>query len=168
MKSATRSISTLATVGGFALASLLAANTAMAEYRVTAFGNTTGFEDLIATNIEGIQSTFANKSLSSLDYSEANNLCVAQILLKEFDAAVASCESAVTKAERTFEINVRDIDSVKATIYSNMAVAKALGGKAAEASKDLELALQFNSHDKNAITNYSQLSTLANLTAGND
>lgn len=168
MKGATRSISTLATVGGFALASLLAANTALAEYRVTAFGHTMGYEDLIKADSDAVESTFAGKSLSGLDYSEANNLCVAQILLKDFDAAIASCEAAVTKAERAFDINVADIDSVKASIYSNMAVAKALGGKQAEASKDLELALEFNSRDKNANTNYLQLSTLENLTAGND
>ncbi len=168
MKRATRSISTLATVGGFALASLLSANTAMAEYRVTAFGYTTGFSELIETDLTAIEATFAKKSISGLDYSEANNLCVAQILLKDFEAAVASCEAAVDKAEKSFEISARDVSIVKASIYSNMGVAKALSGNDTEASKDLELALKFNARDKNANTNYSQLSTLKNLTAGND
>jgi Flp pilus assembly protein TadD len=167
MKRATRSFSTLATVGGFALASLLTANTAMAEYRVTAFGHTMGYSDLITTDLKAIQTTFGKKSLSNLDYSEANNLCVAQILLKDFDAAVTSCEAAVVKADRAFEISPSDIDSVKASIYSNMGVAKALAGNDAEASKDLELALKFNARNRNAIANYSQLSMLENLTAGN-
>ncbi len=168
MKRATRSISTLATVGGFALASLLTANTAMAEYRVTAFGHTTGYSELITANMDAVESTFAKKSLSGLDYSESNNLCVAQILMKDFDAAVLSCESAAVKAEKSFEISARDVDSVKASIYSNMGVAKALAGNDIEATKDLELALKLNARDKNAMTNYSQLSTLENLTAGSN
>lgn len=168
MKGATRSISTLATVGGIALASLLTANTALAEYRVTAFGYTLGFSDLIQTDLEAIEATFGEKSLSGLDYSEANNLCVAQILLKDFEAAVESCEAAVTKADKAFEISSRDINTVKASIYSNMGVAKALAGNDTEASKDLELALKFNARDRNANTNYTQLGMLDNLTAGND
>lgn len=168
MKRATRSVSTLATVGGLALASLLSANTAMAEYRVTAFGYTAGFSELLESDLSAIESTFAEKSLSGLDYSEANNLCVAQILLKDFGAAVESCEAAVIKAEKSFEISARDVNTVKASIYSNMGVAKALAGNDTEASKDLELALKFNARDKNANTNFSQLSTLKNLTAGND
>ncbi|MFT4861515.1 MAG: hypothetical protein ACI95C_000725 [Pseudohongiellaceae bacterium] len=168
MKRATRSISTLATVGSFALASLLAANTAMAEYRVTAFGHTTGFSELISANLEAVETTFSKKSLSGLDYSESNNLCVAQILMKDFEAAVVSCESAAVKADKSFEINARDVDSVKASIYSNMGVANALAGNDTKATQDLELALKLNARDKNAMTNYSQLSSLENLTAGSN
>jgi Flp pilus assembly protein TadD len=168
MKRATRSFSTLATVGGFALASLLTANTALAEYRVTAFGHTMGYSELITSDLQAIETTFSKKSASALDYSAANNLCVAQILLKEFDAAVQSCEIAVVKAGRSFEISLADLDSVKASIYSNMAVAKALAGNDSEATKDLELALKYNAKDQNANTNYSQIGMLENLTAGND
>ncbi len=168
MKRATRSISSLATVGGFALATLLAANTALAEYRVTAFGHTMGYAELITADLKAIQSTFSNKSVSDLDYSEANNLCVAQILLKDFSAAIESCNTAVAKAEKAFDINISDIDTVKASIYSNMGVAKALAGLGLEASKDIELALKLNAKDRNANTNYSQLSQLTNLTAASD
>jgi Flp pilus assembly protein TadD len=57
------------------------------------------------------------------------------------------------------------INLATASIYSNMAVAKAMNGDKASAIKDLELAMSYNSMDKNVNTNYDQLSPATNLTA---
>lgn len=144
---------------------IAAASSAQAEYRLTAFGDTIGYRSLISADVENIETTFGGMSLSRLDYFEANNLCVAQILLKDFDEAISTCTAAISKTERVFAINPAATNSATASIYSNMAVAKAMSGDKISAIKDLELAFSFNRKDKNMKANYDQLAPSANLTA---
>ena len=145
--------------------SITAASSVLAEYRLTAFGDTIGYRSLISADIESIQSTFGEVSLTGLDHFEANNLCVAQILLKDFDQAISTCNAAISKTKKAFAVSPMAINSAAASIYSNLAIAKAMSGDKDSAIKDLELAITFNSKDKNANTNYDRLSPIANLTA---
>lgn len=146
------------------LASSFATSGAFADYRLTAFSDTLGFKALVHKDVTKAESTFASRSLKKMDYFEANNLCVAQILLGKLDAAISSCGSALEKAEYSTELTVRNEKVALASVYSNLAVAKALAGDTAGASVDLEMALSLNKKDGNASINYDLIST--NLVAG--
>lgn len=145
--------------------SILSTSSALAEYRLTAFGHTMGFAGLVQADLERIESTFKDRNIDKLDHFEANNLCVAQILLKDLDQAIASCTAAADKADGAFALGPDVLNSAKATIYSNMAVAKAMNGDKISAIKDLEIAKSFNAKDRNVSSNYNQLAPTENLTA---
>lgn len=147
-----------------ALTSSFATSGALADYRLTAFSDTVGFRALVNEDLPAAKSAFASHSLKTMDYFEANNLCVAQILLEEFEAAITSCSSALEKAEASSELTVRNQKVALAAVYSNLAVAKAITGDTAGASIDLEMALSLNQKDGNASLNYDLIST--NLIAG--
>lgn len=157
--------SRLASLFAVAALSIAATSSALAEYRLTAFGNTIGYRSLVSVDVQAIESTFAGINLSGLDHFEANNLCVAQILLKDFDEAISSCEAALEKVDKAFSTRPMAINSATASIYSNMAVAKALSGDKPSAVEAIEAALSYKSGDKNINTNFSQLSSTASLTA---
>lgn len=157
--------SRLTSVFAVATLSIAAASSAMAEYRLTAFGNTLGYRSLITADVETVESTFSGISLSGLNHFEANNLCVAQIIMREFEAAIESCESALLKVGKSYSTRPMAISSATASIYSNMAVAKAMNGDASSAVRDIETASSFISSDKNVILNYEQIAPATNLTA---
>jgi hypothetical protein len=91
-------------------------------------------------------------------------LCVAQILFEEYDAAIASCSSAIAKSKFSSELTFGNEKVALASIYSNLAVAKVMAGDGAGANVDLEMALSLNQKDSNASINYDLIST--NLIAG--
>ena len=146
------------------LTSSFATSGALADYRLTAFSDTPGFRALVNEDLPAAKSIFASRSLQKMDYFEANNLCVAQILLEEFEAAIVSCSSAIEKAESSSELTIKNEKVALASVYSNLAVAKAITGDTAGASVDLEMALSLNQKDGNASINYGLIST--NLLAG--
>ncbi len=147
------------------LSSSFATSGALADYRLTAFSDTPGFLALVREDLEKAEATFASRSLKNMDYFEANNLCVSQILFEEYDAAITSCSSALEKAGFSSELTFENEKLALASIYSNLAVAKAMAGDTAGASLDLETALSLNEKDGNASMNYNLIST--NLVAGN-
>lgn len=146
------------------LASSFATSGALADYRLTAFSDTVGFKALVNEDLSAAKSTFASRSLKKMDYFEANNLCVAQILLDELEAAITSCSSALEKAKSSSELTIRNEKVALASVYSNLAVAKAMTGDTVGANVDLEMALSLNQRDGNASINYALIST--NLIAG--
>ena len=156
MKLFTKSRIAIAALG---LGSMLAAGTASADYRVTAFGDAVAYKALIAKDVASAKSAFYTTDLTKLDFIAANNLCVTQILAKELSAAIESCSLALDKAESDLELTVSTEKSAKASIYSNLAVAKAMSGDLTGASVDLEKALLLNSRDRNAVSNYSLISS---------
>jgi len=161
MKTSTRSrIVALA----LTLSSTFAATSAFADYHVTAFSDTAGFRALLSEDAAAAKAAFASRRIERMDYFEANNLCVSQILTEEFEAAITSCSSAIDKMEFSSELSVEDEKVALAAIHSNLAVAKAMSGDVAGASIDLEIALSLNAKDGNASMNYDLLST--NLIAG--
>ena len=147
------------------LTASIATSSAFADYRLTAFSDTPGFMALVKEDLPEAKAIFASRSLKNMDYFEANNLCVAQVLLKEYEAAITSCSSALEKSEYSSELTYRNEKIALASVYSNLAVAKAMSGDAAGANLDLETALSLNEKDGNANLNYDLIST--NLVAGN-
>ncbi len=156
MKLFTKSRIALAAIG---LGSMLVAGTASADYRVTAFGDAIAYKALIAKDVVSAKSAFYTTDLSKLDFVAANNLCVTQILAKELVSAIESCSLALEKAEIDLELSAMTEKSAKASIYSNLAVAKAMSGDLTGASIDLEKALLLNSRDRNAVSNYNLISS---------
>ena len=146
------------------LTSSFATSGALADYRLTAFSDTAGFQALVKEDLATAKTTFESRSLKSMDYFEANNLCVAQILLEEYAEAITSCSSALEKSEYSSELSYSNEKIALAAIYSNLAVAKAITGDTAGANVDLEMALSLNEKDGNASLNYDLIST--NLIAG--
>ena len=146
------------------LASTFAATGAYADYHLTAFSDTHGFRALLAEDVAAAEATFASRKIERMDYFEANNLCVAQILMEEFDAAISSCSTAIEKVEFSSELGLIDEKVALASIYSNLAIAKVMSGDTAGANTDLEMALSLNQKDGNASMNYDLIS--ANLVAG--
>ena len=146
------------------LASSFATSGALADYRLTAFSDTLGFQALLKKDLTEAKTTFASRSLENMDYFEANNLCVAQILLEEYDAAITSCSTALEKSKFSVELSFGKEKVALAAVYSNMAVAKVMSGDTAGANVDLEMALSLNEKDGNASINYDLIST--NLIAG--
>lgn len=141
------------------LASTFATTGAFADYRVSAFSDTIGFRALLNNDRALVESLFASKNVERMDYFEANNLCVAQILLEEYEDAISSCSSALEKSEYSSELTVEGEKIARAAIYSNMAIAKVMSGDTAGANIDLETALSLNKKDGNANMNYDLIST---------
>ena len=145
-------VKTILTATG--LCSMLFAGTAAAEYRVTAFGYSTEYNALLSGNARTAKTILGEVALIKRDFIEANNLCVAEILARELLAAERACIVALEKVDGDRSIGIVARQSAKASIYSNLAVARAMSGDIAEASNMLETALSFNSRDRNAIANY--------------
>jgi hypothetical protein len=146
------------------LASSFATSGALADYRLTAFSDTIGFQALLKKDLTKAEAIFSSRSLKNMDYFEANNLCVAQILLEQYDVAITSCSSALEKSKFSVELGFRKEKVALAAVYSNMAVAKVMSGDTDGANVDLEMALSLNEKDGNANINYDLIST--NLIAG--
>lgn len=149
----------------FSIASAFAAGAASADYRVTAFGDTKAYTALIGGDVSGAQANFIAARPSSLDFAEANNLCVTEILSKDYVAAIEACEIALDKIKYDPYITATSRKSAKASIYSNLAVATAMLGDFSAASSFLEISLSFNASDENALINYDLIS--ASLVAAN-
>lgn len=144
-----------ALVGATSLFVLLATATASAEYRVTAFGYTGGYDALVKLNADAALTTLDTRS--ALDYAEANNLCVAKILTRDLDGALTSCELAITRTERTVELTASKKKEAQASIYSNLGVTKALAGDMDAAKFYLKKALGLNARDENAKRNFASV-----------
>jgi len=143
----------------FSAIALLSANASFADYRVTAFGDTKAFAALLEGDVVAAQRYFSSNRPGSLDFAEANNLCVTEILAKDYASAVAACEIALDKLKFYPYINAMSAKSAKASIYSNLAVATAMLGNLDAASRYLEVSLSFNSKDENALINYDLISS---------
>lgn len=148
-----------------ALLSLFVSNIAIAEYKLTAFGDSTAYASLINQDVDGARAKLRFISMQEMDFADANNLCVAEVLEKDFAAAVAACELALERVELEPYISLLSESLAKASIYSNLAVAKALAGDLSAASSYLELSLSLNDEDANALSNYDLIS--ASLVAQN-
>ncbi len=132
---------------------------AFADYHLTAFSDTLGFKGLLAEDVAAAEATFGRRKIERMDYFEANNVCVAQILMEGFEAAISSCSSALEKAEFSSELTVEDEKIALAATYSNLAVARVMSGDAAGANIDLDTALSLNWRDVNASMNYDRISS---------
>ncbi len=147
-----------ALIGVASLLMILGAGSASADYRITAFGDAIAYRALLTRDAEAAISALGSRNSAILKFDEINNLCVAYILDANYSAAIASCERALLKLERELKLTMNAEKSAKASIYSNMAVAKALAGDLTGASEDLQQALSFNGRDRNALENLELIS----------
>lgn len=144
-----------ALIGAASLLTLLTGVTANADYRVTAFGYTTGFQALVNMDIDSALTKLHTRA--RLDYAESNNLCVAKILAEDLGGAISDCELALQKLDRTSELRAFKKKQAMASIYSNLGVATALSGDLDTASTYLEKALELNARDRNAVSNFESV-----------
>lgn len=155
-----RSIATRTIISAFGLIAMLMTGTvAAAEYRVTAFGNAKAYTALISQDAGKATTEFGRTDLASLDFAEANNLCVTRILSKELSMAISACVAALEKLTNEVYISAISEKNAKASIYSNLAVAEALSGNLSAANGYLEISLSYNSDDANALANYDLIAT---------
>lgn len=141
------------------LGSVLFSTTASADYRLTAFSDTLAFEALLVEDGRSAGKIFELVGSYDLDYFEANNLCVTEILLEDYAAAISACSAALEKSVLSRELSSENKNRALASIHSNLGVAKALNGDSSGANGEFEMALTLNALDRNASTNYELIST---------
>ena len=129
------------------------------EYRLSAFADVSGYAQIKSNNIEEAKEFIVARSGKKMDFLELNNLCVLELLVKDFSSAVESCETALIKSTSTRAIGFGAKKKVAASIHSNLAVGKALNGDLEGAKIELEMALSLNSFDKNAKANLEWLAS---------
>ena len=129
------------------------------EYRLSAFADVSGYAQIKSNNIEEAKEFIVARSGKKMDFLELNNLCVLELLVKDFSSAVESCETALTRSTNTRAIGFGAKKKVAASIHSNLAVGKALNGDLEGAKIELEMALSLNSFDKNAKANLEWLAS---------
>ena len=153
-----RTLASRALIATFCFLVSIVPSIAAAEYRVTAFGDSTGFDALLQGDEEAAKAQMSVANLAELNFAEANNLCVAEILGKDFESAMSACLVSLDKIKFASDVSPMSAKSAKASIYSNLAVAKALAGDLKGASTALEVALVYKSTDSNALNNFDLVS----------
>lgn len=102
---------------------------ASAEFEVTAFGEGIAFEDLMSGDVAAAKDAFGDTTLEAMDFLAANNYCVAMILEKDYNAAIASCESALQKIDDSRFLGLSTRRKAVSKIDSNLVVAKELASE---------------------------------------
>lgn len=144
-----------ASVGG--LCTALISASAAAEYRLTAIAEATAYAALLSGDVARASEQFELASSSDMDFAALNNLCVKEVLARELDSALASCEAALDKLDLGAGLAIRGERAARAAILSNRAVAAALQGDVETALVDVERALALNGADRNARINRAEL-----------
>lgn len=127
------------------------------DFRLTAFEGALGFSELTTGEAKIAHDMLSARGLTRSDYSELNNLCVSEIILEDFASAIEACELALNEKDKARDLGYSQKKKITASILSNLAVAKALGGDLAGAQLDLEKSLSLNRKDKSAISNFDWL-----------
>ena len=131
------------------LATLNFSNHTLAEVRVTAFAAAPAFNALRAGNAEWALRFFENRKLENMNFSAANNLCVAQVLKGQFQRANDSCEVALKHtAKSTYLKGARRRKEAEAIILSNLSMIGLLSGDLEAAQEYAEQASSRNSLDR--------------------
>lgn len=129
------------------------------DFRLTAFKGALGFSELTKGEAKIAHDMLSARSLTRSDYSELNNLCVSEIILGDFASAIETCELALNEKDKARDLGFSQKKKITASILSNLAVAKALGGDLVGAQLDLETSLSLNRKDKSAISNFDWLNS---------
>ena len=129
------------------------------DFRLTAFKGVLGFSELTKGEAKIAHDMLSARSLTRSDYSELNNLCVSEIILEDFASAIETCELALNEKDKARDLGFSQKKKITASILSNLAVAKALGGDLVGAQLDLETSLSLNRKNKSAISNFDWLNS---------
>tara|TARA_B100000700_G_scaffold88969_1_gene100375 strand:- start:5120 stop:5602 length:483 start_codon:yes stop_codon:yes gene_type:complete len=131
------------------LTTILFSNQTLAEIRMTAFAAAPAFNALKVGNAEWALRFFENRKLENMNFSAANNLCVAQVLKKQLTRANSSCEAALTKtAKSAYLTGARRRKEAEAIILSNLAMIGLLSGNLEAAREYAEQASARNTLDR--------------------
>jgi len=144
-----------------ALSAVLGAGVAQAGYRMTAFGNTAGFEQIMSKQYEAAAAVLDAPFYDTDRYARLANRCVSELLLHEVDAAMATCQRALSVApadlSTTLAPSYHKRAQVLTHLYSNRGVVRALSGDVFGAREDFERALQLDDSNENARSNLELL-----------
>jgi tetratricopeptide (TPR) repeat protein len=137
--------------------------TALAEYRLTAFGGAPGFKQIMAEDYASASERLKWRSYDSHRYARYANLCVSQAMSSELEAALADCDRAVSVAPADLSAGLSPTyyrrSSVLTHLYSNRGVVRALNGDRFGAREDFERALELDDTNVNAQTNLNHVSS---------
>lgn len=130
---------------------------ASAGYHVTAFGNTPGFDQIMAEDYASANTVLAAPAYLPSQYARLANLCVAQLKSKEVDAALGSCNRALSTAPAELRSSLVSLNHKRAAVmthlYSNRGVVRAIKGDTYGARSDFERAVALDSENDNARRN---------------
>lgn len=139
------------------LAGAMLAGTAQAGYRMTAFGNVPGFEEIMAENYDRASALLQAGRFEASRYARLANLCVSQLLSYETEEAMRACERALTAAPAELRSALAPSPlrraGVMTHLYSNRGVVKAVNGDLLGARADFERALALDAGNANARLN---------------
>lgn len=130
---------------------------ASAGYHVTAFGNTPGFEKIMAEDYKGANTLLAAPIYLQSKYARLANLCVAQLKSEEVEAALGSCNRALSTAPAELRSSLVSLNHKRAEVmthlYSNRGVVRAIKGDVFGARSDFERAVALDGDNDNARRN---------------
>jgi tetratricopeptide (TPR) repeat protein len=138
----------------------MSAGAARAEYRVAAFKNAPGYQQIIKEDYTGATGATMVHDYAG-DYGAYANRCVSQLLSDELNSALSSCNRALRAAPsngwQPFVSRLAGQRSNRAALYSNRGVVLALQGRLLEARDDFEKALSLDADNTNALSNLKNL-----------
>jgi Flp pilus assembly protein TadD len=139
------------------LAGVLFASSALANYHVTAFGNSPGFKQIMSEDYANASVLLDSSVYSTNEYARLANLCVAQLKTKDVDAALKSCDRALSLAPAELRSSLvartRKVSAVMTHLYSNRGVVRAVNGDLYGARADFEQAVALDDENSNARRN---------------
>jgi len=150
---------------------LLGAGTAHAGYRMTAFGDTPGFAEIMAEDYEAAAVMLDTPSYYADRYARLANRCVSELLSHQVEAAMQSCQRALSVApaglNTTLAPSLLKRAQVLTHLYSNRGVVRAVSGDFFGAREDFERALELDEANDNARSNMELISAADLARQGN-
>ena len=151
-----------ASTAAFALAALLAAGSVHAGYRMTAFGDTLGFDQIMSEDYDAASELLDSRYAEPNRYARHANLCVSLLKSKDVDGAMVSCQRALNVAPTDLSSSLLPGPGKRTAImthlYSNRGVVRAVAGDVFGARADFERALSLDADNANARSNLEYVS----------
>jgi Tfp pilus assembly protein PilF len=165
-----------ASAASIALTALLAVGTANAGFRMTAFGDTLGFDEIMSGDYDAASEILDSRYAELNRYARHANLCVSLLKSKDVDRAMMSCQRALNVAPTN--VAPTDLSSslmpgagkrmaIMTHLYSNRGVVRAVAGDAFGARADFERALALDADNANARMNLEYISVSEVAQTGN-
>lgn len=153
---------TSASITALAVAALLTVGTAHAGYRMTAFGGTLGFDEIMSEDYDAASELLDSRYAELNRYARHANLCVSLLKSKNVEGAMASCQRALTVAPTDLSSSllpgIGKRTAIMTHLYSNRGVVRAVAGDVFGARADFERALSLDADNANARTNLEYIS----------
>lgn len=145
----------------FALALIICASEAGAQYHVSAYADSPGYEEIMSENYIAAEAAIPSYSPLTPSYALSTNRCVSEIMADSLDAALESCNRALRNLPSHLmplgAVSVKGRNAMKSDLYSNRGVVLALSGHLVEAESDFALAVKLDSENSNAEKNLAFL-----------